>query len=154
MPKIYAYQKASGALVAPSLKSDEEIKELCTVEGTTYVAVSESVVFAKQPDAIKFTPVDGAALKEQLVPVLSAIEMALPQTATINAQVVAKIRERYSVDDEIKMLRIAPAPESAAWNDYVESCLEWGRREKAKLGLKVAVSAVAVEAPAEAMAEK
>lgn len=116
--------------------------------------MSESVVFAKQPDAIKFIPVDGAALKEQLVPVLSAIEKALPQTATINAQVVAKIRERYSVDDEIKMLRIAPAPESAAWNDYVESCLEWGRREKAKLGLKVAVSAVAVEAPAEAMAEK
>lgn len=99
-------------------------------------------MFAKQPDAIKFTPVDGAALKEQLIPVLCAIEKALPQTATINAQVVAKIRERYSVDDEIKMLRIAPAPESAAWNDYVESCLEWGRREKAKLGL-VKVSVVA-----------
>lgn len=72
----------------------------------------------------------------------------------INAQVVAKIRERYSVDDEIKMLRVAPAPESAAWNDYVESCLEWGRCEKAKLGLKDAVGAVAVEAPSEAMIEK
>lgn len=131
------------------MSKDEELKELCTVDGTTYVAVSESVVFAKQADAIKFTAVDGAALKEQLVPVLCAIEKALPQTATINAQVVAKIRERYSVDDEIKMLRISPAPEAFAWNDYVENCLEWGRREKAKMGLKTSVSAVAMEAEPE-----
>jgi hypothetical protein len=134
---------ATLSLVSPVLSKDEEIKELCTIDGVTYVAATETVVFAKQPAAIKFTPVDGAALKEQLVPVLAKIDQALPQTATINAQVVAKIRERYSVDDEIKMLRIAPAPEAAAWNDYVEQCLEWGRREKAKLGLtKTAVAPV------------
>jgi hypothetical protein len=152
MPKIYAYQKASGALVAPVLSKDEELKELCTVDGTTYVAASESVVFAKQADSIKFTAVDGAAMKEQLGSVLCAIEKALPQTATINAQVVAMIRERYTVEDEIKMLRIAPAPESATWNDYVEQCLEWGRREKAKMGLTK--ETVAVDASAETMIEK
>ena len=112
------------------------------------MAASETVVFAKQPDAIKFTPVDGASLKEQLPPVLAKLAAALPQTATINAQVVAKIRERYSVEDEIKMLRIAPASESEEWNDYVEQCLEWGRREKAKLGLTKTAAVAAAQAEA------
>lgn len=56
------------------------------------------------------------------------------RTDAIDAMVVAKIREQYSVEDEIKMLRLAPSPESAAWNDYVEECLEWGRRERKKMG--------------------
>lgn len=133
--------------MSPVLKSDEEVKELCTIGPTTYVAASESVAFAKQADAIKFAAVDGATLGSKLPETLSAIEKALTQTAGINAQVVAKIRERYSIEDEIKMLRIAPAPEAAAWNDWVEQCLEWGRREKAKMGLvkEVVSAASAVE---------
>ena len=67
--------------------------------------------------------------------IVSAIKAASAQCAAINAQVVAKIRERYSVDDEIHMLRIAPSPESALWNDYVEACRAWGREQKAALGL-------------------
>jgi hypothetical protein len=112
----------------------------------TYVAASDTVVFAKQAGAIKFTPVDGSALKDQLPQVLDTIEKALPQTADINAAVVAKIRERYSVDKEIQLLRTAPSREAVAWNDYVEECVEWGRREKAKLGLTKTVAAAAVEA--------
>lgn len=53
----------------------------------------------------------------------------------INAEVVGMIRMRYSVDDEIKMLRLAPSDESSAYNDYVEECRAWGRGEKAGLGL-------------------
>jgi len=50
-------------------------------------------------------------------------------------QVVEQIRARYSVDDEIKLLRIAPSEETSAWNAYVEDCRAWGRAKKAALGL-------------------
>jgi len=63
------------------------------------------------------------------------VKAATPAVATINTQVVVKIREKYSVDDEIKMLRLAPSQETTEWNDYVEDCRQWGREEKAKLGL-------------------
>lgn len=147
MPKIYQYQKDLGALALPALKADEDLRELCTVNGVTYVAASDTVVFPKQTDTIRFAPVDGATLGEKLPQVVQVIEQALPATADINAQVVARIRARYSADDEIKMLRTAPSPESALWNDYVEECLAWGRTEKAKMGLakQIVVEVVAVE---------
>ena len=63
------------------------------------------------------------------------IKAVCPAVATINTQVVVRIREKYSVDDEIKMLRLAPSQETTEWNDYVEDCRQWGRAEKAKLGL-------------------
>jgi hypothetical protein len=55
--------------------------------------------------------------------------------ADINRRVVEMIRARYSVDDEIKLLRIAPSDETAAWNAYVEECRQWGREQRALLGL-------------------
>jgi hypothetical protein len=64
-----------------------------------------------------------------------AIRSASPQVRLIDRQVVEMIRERYSVDDEIKLLRLAPSDETSAWNAYVEECRAWGRAEKAKLGL-------------------
>lgn len=48
----------------------------------------------------------------------------------IDDQVVEKIREKYSVNDEIKMLRLAPSAETAAWNEYVEECRAWGKAQK------------------------
>lgn len=52
----------------------------------------------------------------------------------VDHEVVAKIRERYTVDDEYKMLRLGvldPEDEEfLAYNDYVEECREWGRERK------------------------
>ena len=53
----------------------------------------------------------------------------------IDNQVKAAIAERYSIEDEIKMLRLAPSDETSAYNAYVEECRAWGRAEKNKLGL-------------------
>lgn len=50
-------------------------------------------------------------------------------------RVHAAIRERYSIEDELQLLRTAPSPEAVAYNAYVEECLSWGRAERAKLGL-------------------
>ena len=52
------------------------------------------------------------------------------EISRINAEVRAKIRLMYTVEDEIQLLRTAPSPEFEVYNAYVESCLEWGRRQK------------------------
>ena len=51
----------------------------------------------------------------------------------INAEVRAKILLMYTVEDEIQLLRTAPSPEFEVYNAYVESCLEWGRKQKEAL---------------------
>lgn len=48
----------------------------------------------------------------------------------INQRVVQMIRERYSVEDEIGLLRTGPSDEAAAYSDYVEECRAWGRGQK------------------------
>ncbi len=59
----------------------------------------------------------------------------------INRKVVEYIRAKYSIDDELKVLRIelfsfVPDPEASAYNAYVEECRAWGRGEKQRLGLE------------------
>lgn len=55
------------------------------------------------------------------------------ELAKINAEVRAKIRRVYTVEDELQLLRTAPSPEYEVYNAYVESCLEWGRKQKEAL---------------------
>ena len=60
----------------------------------------------------------------------------------INAQVVAKIREKYSIDDEFKMQRLGMIDknnlEYLKYINYVQQCIDWGDSEKKKLDLGVA----------------
>lgn len=64
-----------------------------------------------------------------------AIRAACPMVRVINARVQAAIAERYSIEDEIKLLRTAPSSAMAAYNDFAEDCRAWGRAEKSKIGL-------------------
>lgn len=67
---------------------------------------------------------------------MTSIASSQPTSETdINRRVVEMIREHYTVDDEIKLLRTAPSPEFELWNAYVEDCREWGRQQKRALGL-------------------
>lgn len=54
-------------------------------------------------------------------------------TKQINSQVVALIRSRYSIDDELGILRTAPSDEATEYNAWVEECRAWGRGEKERL---------------------
>lgn len=63
------------------------------------------------------------------------IKATSPHVRLINQRVRERIAERYTLTDEIKLLRLAPSPESAVYNDYVEACRQWGHDEKATLGL-------------------
>ena len=131
---IYGYQKHIDSLrtVEIALPVDGMARlgtELATVDGRTYVYLPDTAALPVQPPEIT---VEGAILTPEL---LDAIKSASPHVLLINARVVEQIRQRYSLDDEIKMLRIAPSDESSAYVAYVEECVAWGQAEKAKIGL-------------------
>lgn len=103
--------------------------ELATIDGVTYVAVPAWVTLPAQPKKItigKVTLTDAMRSK---------IKQASPHVALINARVVAKIREKYSINDELKILRIGTRVEFDAYNALISDYVAAGRAEKAKLGL-------------------
>ena len=137
MAKIYKYQKITDqftthCLVEPDynlLETEDRITELCTIDGITYVSVPDSIILPAQPEQITVEEVE---LTDELK---ESIKSASPHVQLINDRVVSKIREVYSLNDEIKMIRLSPSAESTAYNEYVEACREWGRVAKANLGL-------------------
>ncbi len=108
--------------------------ELCTIDGVTYISLPDGAQLpAGQPAEI-------LASIEQLptplpVELRDQIKLASPHVRLINERVRAAIAERYSLADEIKLLRTAPSPEMQAYDAYAEECRAWGRTEKARLGL-------------------
>jgi hypothetical protein len=141
MPSLHAYRKVITAIntfeirlpeSAPGQRQGQEIATL--TDGRTIVCLDDGATLpAEQPTQIAASI---EALPSPLPTELRAqIKDASPHARLINQRVVEKIRAEYSVDDEIKMLRIAPSAETTAWNDHVEACRAWGRAERAKLGL-------------------
>jgi hypothetical protein len=131
---IYSYRKhiddiRTVEILLPESGMERQGQELATVDGTTYVFLPDTSTLPPQPPEIAVQP---ATLTDAL---RESIKVASPHVWLIDQRVVDMIRQRYSVDDEIKMLRIAPSDETTAYNAYVEECRAWGRGEKAKLGL-------------------
>ena len=116
--------------------------ELCTIDGTTYVAVPAGVTLPAQPEQITVSTVTLTdALREQ-------IKAASPHCRLISERMIQKIRAVYTIDDEMFFARIGvgaalglytPAPDEQAamqaFGVFVEGVREWGRAERAKLGL-------------------
>lgn len=102
------------------------------MDSTTYVSLPDGAKLpAEQPKEIadSILPVTlDAALRQ-------TIADASPQVRVIRQMVAAKIAERYSVGDEIKLLRTAPSAEYEQYNAYAEDCRTWGRTQKEVLGL-------------------
>ena len=115
------------------------IKEapLATIGDKIYVTIETDAGPKLAEKTVKGTvEISGAKYTaSEMRDIKAQVKAATPAVATINTQVVVKIREKYNIADEIKMLRLAPSPETTEWNDYVEDCRQWGREEKAKLGL-------------------
>jgi len=137
MTKIYKYQKVTDEYTTYTLRepdynlleTEDRITELCTIVGVTYASVPDSITLPEQPEQITVEEVE---LTDELK---AAIKAESPHVQLINDRVVSKIREIYSLNDEIKMIRLSPSAESTAYNEYVEACREWGRVAKANLGL-------------------
>jgi hypothetical protein len=135
MPRLYAYQKFIDELTTKELVLPEDGgQELCTLsDGRTVAVVRDGFTLPEdQPEQIKGSIKElktvSEALHDEICEKSSSIQL-------ISQRVVDMIRSRYSVNDEIKALRLAPSPETEAWNAWVEECRDWGRAERAKLGL-------------------
>lgn len=137
MARIYRYQKiidsyTTHCLVEPDyelLETDDRITELCELDGWTYVSVPDSIKLPEQPVIIKVLPVDLTKEPETKKKILESDIFR-----NTNKRVVDKIRERYDLNEEIKLLRTALAATiDPDYNAYVEGCRTWGDEEKKKL---------------------
>ena len=135
MTYIVSYQKFIDSdrtveIRLPGGENNQRIgTELATIGGVTYVSLPEGAVLPAQPEEITVTPI-------VLTPELKAsISDASPHVRLIRQLVAEKIAERYSMGDEIKLIRTAPSAEFEAYNAYAEDCRAWGREQKSALGL-------------------
>ena len=114
MPSIVAYLAASDAYTTYRLNAPEGSTELCTLDGVTYTALPDGAVLGEQPEQI-------AASVQVIAPDIELRERicaASPHVALIRDRVAAQIAERYSITDEVKLLRTAPSAEFEAYNEY------------------------------------
>ena len=139
MSTIVRYRKYTDAIVTRELLFPEGAArgarlgtEVCAIDGVTYVSLPDKATLpGSQPEEVADS-IETVILTDEL---RAALKAASPHVRLINDRVRATILERYTLEDEIQLLRTAPSPEFAAYNAYVEDCLAWGRAEKAKLGL-------------------
>lgn len=110
----------------------------------TYVAVPDGITLPSQPAQIA-----GTVTPVTLTPELrDRIKSASTHCQFIDARMQDKIRARYSAEDEMYFARIGtgvalgkyafePGEEAALieYGAHVEAVRQWGRTERAKLGL-------------------
>lgn len=138
MPSLISYRKYIDERITREINLPTDAagqrlgQEIATLDGITYVSLPEGVKLpGNQPTEIaaSITPVTlTAALRQQLAD-------ASPRVLFIRNRVAAKIAARYSITDEIKLLRTAPSAEFESYNAFAEECRAEGRAMKAELGL-------------------
>jgi hypothetical protein len=104
--------------------------ELATIDGVTYVSLPDGVTLPTPQ------PVEIAASVQLITPddaLKTAIKAASSHFQLINARVVEQIRSRYTVDEEIKALRLAGSADAIAWSNWADTCRAWGKAEGLKL---------------------
>lgn len=137
---MIAYRKHIDSLYTRELRLPEGSQnqrlgtELCTIDDVTYVSLPDGAMLpTEQPTEIL------ASIQTLPTPLpddlCDEIKAASPHVRLINERVRNAIAERYSLADEIKLLRTAPSPEMQAYDAYAEECRAWGRAQKAALGL-------------------
>lgn len=142
MVKVYRYRKVTDDYTTYQAQG-ENLIELCTIDGITYISVpDDGRLLAEQPEQIRLEEVDlSGELKER-------VKNTSPLCQLIYARTQERIREKYSAEDEMYLTRIAVGQLAgiytmqphepaliAEYQAYIESVREWGRAERAKLGL-------------------
>jgi len=140
----YKYQRTTDQFTTWYFRNnqDNEATEIGEVDGWHYVFVPEGVTLPDQPAEINWTAV---TLTDTL---REAIKTASPQCRLIASRMVEQIRASYSIDDEMYFARIGvgaatglytpTADEMQAmtvFGEFVEGVRQWGRDERAKIGL-------------------
>lgn len=131
---IFKYQRVvftgpNGATLYFQNSQDNLAVELAEVDGWRYVFVPDGTVLPDQSPEIQFqlvVPTDELRKK---------IKSASRACQLINDEVRKRIEQRYSIGDEIKLIRNGPSADFEEYNSYAESCRSWGREQKEKIGL-------------------
>lgn len=100
--------------------------------GITYVCLPDGVVLPTDQPAEIDSSIQTMILTAAQ---MADIKAASPHVRLINQRVADMIAAKYSMAEEIKLLRTAPSAEYVTYNAHAEACRAWGRAEKAKLGL-------------------
>lgn len=133
MAYIVSYRKNITQHTTESLSCPEGSTELCTIDGTTYVSLPDDheINARSQPQCVQ------DSLQRPVI--TPELRLAICEHSThvwlINERVHEKIAQLYPLHEEIKLLRTSPSPEFEAYNEHVEACRQWGREQKALLGL-------------------
>jgi len=137
MSKIYKYQKVTNQyttyIAIDNEEENKKITELCTINGDTYISVPDNVELPEQPKEIILEPV---VLTDELK---EHIEEASPHIQLIKKRIREKIAKKYSIEDELKIIRNkingAEVDKYTEYNAYVEGCVAEGEIKKAGLGI-------------------
>jgi len=140
MAKIYSYRKTSDAYTTYTAQGDE-VTELCTLDdGTTYI--SGPYELPAQPEQIS------VAVADVTDEIKTAIKAASPHVKLISVRMEERIRAKYSLSEEQYFARIGVGAalgvyvfqpgeqeELLAFGAFVEEVRQWGRDQRAGLGL-------------------
>lgn len=125
---IISYRKQVTRETTKTIELCDGDTELCTIYGVSYASVQDASAVI-DPHNIGFKV---ELVSEELRENLCAQS---PHVQLIQQRVRDKISELYSVYDEIKLIRTAPSSEFDEYNEHAEMCRQWGREQKALLGL-------------------
>ena len=150
MPSIIAYRKVIDEVTTHSLRlpldADNQLlgTELATVDGVTYVCIPDGAELPEQSDEVA-PSVAEVTLSGEL---LEAVKAASPHVRLISQRMIDRIRERYTIDDELYFARIGVGvtnglyaflpgeqEELMEFGHFIEEVRQWGRARRAALGL-------------------
>ena len=132
MPKIYKYRKVTDQYTTYTAidngEEDKRITELCTINDETYISIPNDVVLPEQPKEITLEPVViTTELKGQ-------IEKESPHIRLIEKRIIAKVREKYPIEAQLKIIRDKingiNIDKYAEYNSYVDGCVTEGKTKK------------------------
>lgn len=149
---IYSYKKYVSEITTKELRLPQDAQtrefigtELCTIDGLTHVSIPDGFTLpAEQPNEIADS-VRVVTLTDEL---REQIKQTSPHVKLIASRMQDKIREKYSIEDEMYFARIGVGAANGLYTpadsefqamkefgNFVESVRQQGRTERAKLGL-------------------
>lgn len=145
MAKIYSYTKYIDSLISRTLVVPDGATELAVIGDVTYVSIPDTATLPTvQPDEISAS-IQTVTLTPALV---EAIKAASPHVKLISDRMIEQIRAAYTIDDEMYFARIGvgaanglytPTADElsalSAFGTFVEGVRQWGRDQRALLGL-------------------
>lgn len=151
MPSLISYPKYTDTQITRTLRFPENADhspagtELATINGVTYVSLPDGVTLPNNQPVEIAASIQTVTMTDEL---REAIKAASPHVKLISARMSEQIRSRYTIDDEMYFARIGvgaatglytPTTDEtqamAAFGAFVESVRQWGRDQRAALGL-------------------